>query len=241
MGMGFAQTKSLRFIVSIALFTLSAFNYHVGRAYYASHPVAFDTEPIRIAKSLRTQGTFANPFGTMPTGETAHIAPAFPVLLFFVLKFLGDRGAAALLIEAMPVMALSLQAAVLPWLAQWLGFSFWTGVLASVIGVITKPGSEPAWETHIAALLSSLTAATLCLWIRTRTTRSAVLTALLGTILFHFQPVFALPWIASFILMAVRRRLERGVVVLLLAPLLLCVPWSLRNCLRACQEITRTS
>lgn len=196
----------------------------------SANGVKFETEPIRIARSIRDSAAFANPFLTLPTGATAHIAPGFPFLLFFVLKA-GDEGrAAALFIEALPVLCLALELALLPWIAPWFGFSSRAGALASVLGILTKPGTEPQWEAHLAALLWLLTAGWLFRWgENSRRTRDAAAAGILAGIAFQFQPVLALPYFASVLILLSMRSSMADAAAVIAIPLLLCAPWSIRN------------
>lgn len=216
-------------LLSVLLFAGGLLNYRPWRGYRPDWRVEFHWEPIRIAESLRETGTFANPFGALRTGKTAHTAPGFPFLLFLVLRTLGNSGPAAVVIQALPVVCLSLELALLPLIAGWFGFSLWTGVLAGILGIITKPGSEPQWEAHLAGLLCLLAAAMFCRWLRDNVTACAIIASFLAGALFHTQPVFAAPWLALVLLVARKRRLDGGVMALLVVPVILCMPWSLRN------------
>src|ERR1700733_10707588 len=42
---------------------------------------AIGYEVVRIATSLATRGTYADPYAAMRTGPTAHTAPGYPLLL----------------------------------------------------------------------------------------------------------------------------------------------------------------
>ena len=51
--------------------------------------VPFGGEAVRVARSLATSGTFADPFASMKTGPTAHVAPVYPFLYALFLEVLG--------------------------------------------------------------------------------------------------------------------------------------------------------
>src|ERR1035441_7823558 len=76
--------------VSVALFAACFLNYGPWRGYSSDRKVEIIAEPIRIAHNLLVEGEFRDPFGALPTGRTAHIAPGLPFLQFLVLKTLGD-------------------------------------------------------------------------------------------------------------------------------------------------------
>ena len=101
-------------LASLVLFAAGFLNYRPWRGYNADRHVEFGTEPIRIANSLALEGNFANPFGALRTGPTAHIAPGFPFLQFLILKIFGDTANGWLALQILPILALSLELAMLP-------------------------------------------------------------------------------------------------------------------------------
>ncbi|HEY7336024.1 MAG TPA: hypothetical protein VH639_14140 [Bryobacteraceae bacterium] len=129
----------------------------------ASH-VEFIAEPVRVAMTLRQQGAFANPFGT-PTGSTAHVAPALPALQAVILKLFGDRAGGWLALRSLAALALSLQLALLPWAAHYLGYTIRTGVLAFLIASVLKPALEERWESHLAGLVGLLITISASVWL----------------------------------------------------------------------------
>ena len=89
-------------------------------------PLGKATAGIGISSSMRNryvwlricaEETFANPFAT-PTGPTAHVAPSLPLIQYLILKFIGDGPGGWLALRCLPAFALSLQLALLPWLAH---------------------------------------------------------------------------------------------------------------------------
>jgi hypothetical protein len=211
------------------LFTAGLLNYQPWRGYNPGQRVTIAAEPVRIASNLLHEGAFANPFGALPTGPTAHIAPGLPFVQFLILRILGEGAAAWLALRSLPVVAIGLELALLPWIARSLGFSAWAGILAAVFGLITKPGSEPQWEAELAGLLFLIALGIACRFERsTHATSLGWASGLVAGIVFHLQPVFALPyfiWVASLL---PARRFRRD-LPLWTVPLLLCIPWSVRN------------
>src|SRR5512146_619934 len=51
-------------------------------------------ESLGIAHSLATTGRFADPFYSMPTGPTAHLAPLYPAILGLILYIWGEGAVA---------------------------------------------------------------------------------------------------------------------------------------------------
>src|SRR5215472_12945730 len=66
-------------------------------ARLADVSVPFGGENVRVARSLAVNGTFADPFATLKTGVTAHVAPVYPFLYSLFLRAFGT-GYIALLI-----------------------------------------------------------------------------------------------------------------------------------------------
>jgi hypothetical protein len=216
--------------VSVALFAACFLNYRPWRGYSSDRKVEIIAEPIRIAHNLLVEGEFRDPFGALPTGRTAHIAPGLPFLQFLVLKTLGDGARGWLALQTLPVLALSLGLALLPWAARWIGLSAWAGVLAAIFGLLTKPGAEPQWEAHLAGLLSLLLFVSVYRFETHRpSTLFALATGVLAGVIFLLQPVVALPYLC-WIALLMRRRDIRGRVAMLIAmPLAISIPWSVRN------------
>ena len=201
------------------------------KGYNRSRHVELNAEPVRIASSILHSGEFANPFATMPTGPTAHAAPGLPFLQFAILRLFGDGSAGWLGLRFLPSLALSLQFALLPWLAREMGFTWWTGVLASVFGLAAKAGLEERWEAHIAGLLSLLLTASACRWqVGRRSGTWAIVTGAIAALAIYVQPVMGATY-GVWVLWSARPLgfLSRRVLPLWLIPLALAVPWIARG------------
>jgi hypothetical protein len=218
-------------LVSSLLFLLSILNDPPWKWYGPSQRVQALGEPAHVVASLLENGAFANPFATLPTGPTAHVAPVFPFLQFLLIKLFGSGAAGWLAIRCLPTLALGLQFALLPYFGRFLGYSAWTGVLASVFGLIAKPAKEELWEAHLAGLVSLLLTVLFCRWITgPRTFRLAFTIGILGGLACLLQPVLGLVYFAWFAWMLWTRTLPgKFVLVLTLCPIVLCLPWSIRN------------
>jgi hypothetical protein len=218
-----ARTKLL--LLSTLLLAAGLINDAPWKGYRKNEHVSFISEPVRIADSLRRDRTFANPFGALRTGPTAHSAPGFPALLFVVLKVFGDQSGGWLAMRLLAALALSAQIALLPWAAIKLGYSLQTGVLAAIFGLITKPGLEERWEAHIAGLLGLLLTVCICRWGGSRTARISLLVGVIAGIAFLFHPVMLGVYVAWLLVSAKSARF----LALWLVPVLLCGPWIVRN------------
>jgi hypothetical protein len=186
-----------------------------------SRTIPIPAEAIRVADNLYRAGEFADPFGTLPTGYTAHLAPGFPILVSALFRTFGDGAAGWTALGWLPILALSLQIGLFPSLAKMLGYSPWTGVIAAIFALLTKPITYEQWEAHEAGLLIFVLAALMC------RRANPWLTGALAGLTICFQPIMALVYLA-WVFIADRRRMAP----LLALPALICSPWALRNQLR---------
>lgn len=216
-------------LVSALLFFICLMNYRPWRGYDLTRRVEYGAEAMRVTRSLLHERAFADPFGALRTGPTAHVAPGFPFLLFLILNSLGEGRNGWLVLRVLPVLALGLQLALLPWVARLIGYSPQVGFLASIFGLLSKPDSEPLWEAHLAGLLSLVLISIACRFqLNERRALVAVATGMLAGVAFQFQPVLALPYFCWIMFLLLKKRLTNLFVVGVL-PLIMCVPWSVRN------------
>jgi hypothetical protein len=111
-------------------------------------------ENVRVARSLAFHGTFANPFSTMNTGMTAHVAPVYPFLYSLVLRGFGTGYTALLTLWAVNVSFLALQFGLLPLLSLRLHLGVLPGILAAILGAFSLYAPiDTRWESFLAGLL----------------------------------------------------------------------------------------
>src|SRR2546430_661959 len=114
-------------------------------------------ESVRIARSLAFHGTFADPFATMKTGVSAHIAPAYPFLYSLVLRLFGTHYTALLILWAGSLACLALQLGLLPLLSHRLHFGILPGIIGAILGSFSLYAPvDTRWECFFAGLLSLL-------------------------------------------------------------------------------------
>ena len=99
--------------------------------------VPFGGENVRVARSLALHGTFANPFATMETGTTAHVAPVYPFFYSLILRAFGTGYLALWILWVCNVSFLAIQLALLPVLSHRSGLGILPGILAAALGVIS--------------------------------------------------------------------------------------------------------
>jgi len=216
--------------LSVVLFAAGLFNSPPWKGDSRDRRVEINAEPIRVAASLLRQGRFSDPFAT-PTGPTAHVAPALPLLQYLILRFVSDGRAGWLAVRFLPAFAVSMQLALLPWLAPRLGYPTSVGVLASVLGLLFKPGLDEQWESHLAGLAALLLTSAACVCLkRAYSPGWSLAVGVFAGIAAYLNPVLGavyLAWVAW--IGRPLGHLSRQVLPLWLAPLLMITPWTVRN------------
>ncbi len=197
-------------------------------------------EPGRIAVSLAEHGRYANPFPT-PTGPTAHIPPAYPLLLALIFKLFGTGVAGEIVKQIMTWVVTSLRAPLIAMLAVRLGL----GTRAAVIGGGVGAGWIGSLETEIRGEFGSPWEALLLMalvWMAYRrpladkwTTRAALLYGALWGATVLFNPVVLLIF-GAFAVLGIAKASGRGrlravaqIGIMAGVLILTLVPWAVRN------------
>src|SRR5229473_517882 len=124
--------------------------------------IPFANETLHVARSLATDGRFADPFGWVQvrTGYTAHVAPVYPLLVALVYREFGNAFEVLTVLWVANLVFLSVQMALLPYLSVRMGLGVSPGVVAAIVGIFLFPYAvDFEWES----LLAGLEVATLCL------------------------------------------------------------------------------
>ena len=218
-------------LVSFLLLAACFLTYRPWNEFQAQQTVPILSEALRIADNVHQSGEFANPFGTLPTGYTAHIPPGYPFLAAFVFRILGEGSRGWIALKCLPVLALGVQIALLPWCSRVLGLGPWTGVIAGALVLLAKPLCSEQWEAHEAGLAILVLAGCLCYWSNQPPAIGlALLTGTLAGLTVCLQPAIAPVYLGWLLFIASRKGL-RGwrALPLWAAPLLVCAPWIARN------------
>ena len=223
---------AVRLICCLLLGALTAARYWT--ACNPSATLQERIEPFSVARSLMSTGQFANPFGAMQTGPSAHLAPAFPALVALVISRYGDGAAGAHVLSLISILAMALQVAAFPLVASSLGMGFVTGLIAGALWLVAKPPLYASWECTIAALLLLTASWLFCRLMAAQTPRGPACIALglnIGILVLFIQTV--LPVIAVWIVWLARARgigfFRKGALAILIFPLLLVGGWTFRN------------
>jgi hypothetical protein len=210
--------------VSVLFFVLGVLNDAPWRRYSSSQELIMQSEALKVAQSLATTGSFSNPFVSLDTGPTAHVAPAFPLVVSLLMRSFGfgPHGWLALRVLAMSLIGLLL--ALLPYAARTFGFSAWVGIGASVLGLIAKPGMEERWEANLAAVASLLMAMACLRWSNARSTSRAIVAGGAAAAAMYVQPIFVIPFVLWVVLQA-----RAAWLPITATAALLIAPWIIRN------------
>lgn len=195
-------------------------------------------EVTRVALNVAQRGTFGDPFQSLPTGPTAHTAPAYVLLFAAVAKLFGTGRAGAIVLWALNIGFLALQLAPLPILSERLGLGPLPGLLAAVLAALIQPYRILIqWESiFTGALLVVLCILTIdCLQAR-RDWRHLALVGFGWGIAVLASPqcvllLFVWPFVAAGENSARERwrKASRVIFVLLAGAAVTCLPWFIRN------------
>jgi hypothetical protein len=197
-------------------------------------------EITRVALTLAQQGDFAHPYFVLPTGPTAHTAPAYVLLYALVAKVFGIGSTGAIILWVLNIGALAVQLALLPTLSTRLGLGVAPGVIAAAFGVVIQPYRVLLeWEAlFTGALLVILCVLTLAHFKAPKDWQHSFLLGLLWGIAILTNPecvllLFAWSHIAA---MGNSReqwiRARRTMIVVVGGAALACFPWFIRNYLQ---------
>jgi hypothetical protein len=111
-------------------------------------------EMLNIARSLAHNGTFANPFGALPTGPTAMEPPGFPFVLSLFVRVFGDGTALAWSAALLCILASGLYVSLLPGVSERLLGDRRIGHAAALLAVVLPAFPyAPQWDASVTASL----------------------------------------------------------------------------------------
>jgi hypothetical protein len=121
--------RAFSLLLFVVAFLSAARNFSGGR-YGAGYEI------LNVAKTLAETGTFGNPYGALPTGPTAHVAPLFPMFLAMLIRLLGYSGMFVLVANVCALLVQALHAALLPHVSALFFGRQWPGVWAAAISIV---------------------------------------------------------------------------------------------------------
>ena len=226
----------------------------IGSVHYypGSKPVTM-SEALRVGYNLYKFGCLCNPYRLLATGPTAHVPPLFPALVAGLYHIFGDGAAGTYAIQVSDALAIVGEVMLLPLVALAFGLDLAVGFVASLLAVlIIVPNPES--QGSYGGLLAIVCAILACQYLRSIDTASAgvsrpharsfhkpffagpwflaFVTGLLWGILLLTDPSFGLVWAAWLALAAwhaYRLAQRASWLPALIVPVLMILPWTLRN------------
>jgi hypothetical protein len=194
-------------------------------------------EVARVSISVAERGTFSDPFSSLPTGFTAHVAPAYVFIYAAIAKLFGEGRAGAIALWSLNVGFLALQLALLLVLSERLGLGVLPGMCAAVLGMIVQPYRVlPGWESlFTGAWMLLLCVLTLPYFKSPRDWQHSALLGVLWGIAILASPQCVLLLFAWSHIAAMENspeqlaRARRAMVVVVAGAAIACLPWFIRN------------
>lgn len=190
-------------------------------------------EAVHLARSLAYRGEFANPFRLVETGPSAYISPGFPAFLALIIRVFGIGAKGYYAFQFAAAAAVAAELALLPILTETMGWGLCPGILACAIGLLPPVPTFPDWEVSYAGLLIVLVT---ILWWRVISKPepswpSAVLLGVTaGILLLTSASAFSVLAVWSiYFLWKFRLSFRKGRWAVLLIPIAILTPWTVRN------------
>jgi hypothetical protein len=233
---GSGQTKWLWFSAYLLLFVVALAQYWV--PYDDGDSVPHFPESFSVAWNLAEKGAYSNPFVTLHTGPSAHLAPAFPAFLALLIHALGGGSLGMYAVKASAALLLCIQLALFPLFSRILGMGRLNGLIAVVCWLFARVGLVLhgrqavvlfGWEAFYTAFLVAIG---MCLCRRYRDDRSRLrwpLGIILGTLLLTSPTacIIFVAWLAYEAFLGCLTLIDVAWLVFL--PLLIAFPWLVRN------------
>ncbi|MBV8552003.1 MAG: hypothetical protein JOY54_11940 [Acidobacteriaceae bacterium] len=225
------KTSLLLYAACLVLVVLTLFRYWEPPT--PKTHLDFWGEPFYLAVSLALGHGYQDPFPTLSTGPSAHIAPGFPALLSLIIVSFGTGtdGAQAMLMSA--ALATAIIIGLLPIVSHRLGLGYLPGFIAASAWLVAKIPLNAQFENAYAGLLTLAVIFFLAKLPQDQYRQSTLL--LLGTaigLLALFSPTCVAPTLASVVWLAPRVWRPSGRrywTYLILIPALFIIPWITRN------------
>ena len=138
-------------LACVVLFSAALGRYWV--SYSPGDSVFHGPEIFRLAHNLYDTGKFANPFGALATGPSAHLSPVLPSFIALLMKVYGKGSIGIYAIRLAGVLVLALQLALYPVFSRMLGMGEINGFIAASIWIVAKPRIALGFEGFYVAIL----------------------------------------------------------------------------------------
>ena len=203
--------------------------------YVPTDEVAHGPETFRLARNLYSKGQFSNPFGSLNTGASAHLAPAFPAFLALLMRVFGDKATGMYAVKLAAALALSVQVGLFPVFSRILGMRTLSGVVGATIWIVAKPTFVYAFEEFYAGILIAVACCIYRRFLDSNRRGGHGLAWALGSVMGlsilmvpTAGPIFAV-WVCWEMWRRRTAFLKEFLLPLILLPALIIVPWTVRN------------
>lgn len=192
------------------------------------------SEMENIARSLALHGTFADPY-LLPTGPTAHTAPAYPILLGLIFLLFGTGYAGEVASRIVSAIVSSVQYALLPRVSTALRLPRFTGAAAGMLAALAPyrgyvEGSRDAVDQpYIALALVPLFLYTCKTWSSSEERVSPAARGLWWGLASLLSPILGFVFAAVIVYEFVAMRRRAGLIPLLAVFAAIQAPWAIRN------------
>jgi hypothetical protein len=203
------------------------------------YDVSSGAETVLVARSLASYGTFANPFASLKTGLTAHVAPVYPFLYSLVLRVFGTGHKALRFAWICNISFFALQMGLMPLLSYRLAIGVMSGIVAALLGAVSiYTPIDTRWEILLTGLLLIMAFIATETTLRSQSVKASLGTGALWGLLVLTNPVvllllFAWPvyWIWE-LRVKVSKKIIKSLTITAATALLVVTPWIVRNYVR---------
>ena len=203
------------------------------------YDVPSGAETVLVARSLASYGTFANPFASLKTGLTAHVAPVYPFLYSLILRVFGTGHSALQFAWICNISFFALQMGLMPLLSYRLDIGVMSGIVAALLGTVSiYTPIDTRWECLLTGLFLVLTFLATETTLRSQSVKASLGTGALWGLLILTNPVvllllFAWPvyWIWE-LRKKIHKKLIKSLAITAVTALLVVTPWIVRNYVR---------
>lgn len=220
-------------VICVVLFLACWARYWV--PYIPTAEVDRGPETFHLARNLYSTGQFSNPFSSLDTGPTAHLAPAFPAFLALMMRTFGEGAMGMYAIKLAAALAVSLQIALFPVFSRTLGMGTLTGIIGAVAWIVAKPKFVYGFEEFYASLLIAIVCCIYRRFLDSNQRNDQRLSWTLGTLMGlsiltvpTAGPIFAV-WVCWEMWQRRASFLKKFLLPLVFLPALIVVPWTIRN------------
>jgi hypothetical protein len=208
---------------SLELFALAALTGLV-TMFSTRIPFGHGFEMVALATNFAQHGTYANPFGTLPTGPSAANPPLYPILLGLLMRLL-PASLVPLAATTFNVLLNAIIAVLLPRVSVLFFHDRGSGNFAAVLWIAAAP-LTPAWDASLTVLCLLL----FCMVTAPDSSRPILAGGALAGALMLLNPsclLVILPWLGCQVLY--KKQAAINAVVILAIAALFTAPWLVRN------------